>query len=110
MMRDIAKRKYQLSEIKKKRSYYDILGLKRTCSVEEVKRRYRKICLKRHPDKNRAPGAEEAFNVVSEAFPCLSKEESRKEYDAEEEIFRNTCGETDDEVSFRGFGFGRGMI
>ncbi|KAF2317986.1 hypothetical protein GH714_041311 [Hevea brasiliensis] len=68
-------------QIKKKKDYYDILGLEKTCSVEDVRKAYRKLSLKVHPDKNKAPGAEEAFKAVSKAFQCLSNEESRKKYD-----------------------------
>ncbi|XP_043726002.1 chaperone protein dnaJ 49-like [Telopea speciosissima] len=68
-------------EIKKKKDYYRILGLEKECSVEDVRKAYRKLSLKVHPDKNKAPGAEEAFKVVSKAFQCLSDEKSRKRYD-----------------------------
>lgn len=68
-------------QIKKKKDYYEILGLEKTCSVEDVRKAYRKLSLKVHPDKNKAPGAEEAFKAVSKAFQCLSDEESRKKYD-----------------------------
>lgn len=68
-------------EIKKKKDYYDLLGLEKTCSVEDVRKAYRKLSLKVHPDKNKSPGAEEAFKAVSKAFQCLSNEESRKKYD-----------------------------
>ncbi|KAF2310647.1 hypothetical protein GH714_016041 [Hevea brasiliensis] len=68
-------------QIKKKKDYYDILGLEKTCSVEDVRKAYRKLSLKVHPDKNKAPGAEETFKAVSKAFQCLSNEESRKKYD-----------------------------
>ncbi|EOY31035.1 Heat shock protein DnaJ isoform 2 [Theobroma cacao] len=70
-----------VKQIKKKKDYYDILGLEKTCSVEDVRKAYRKLSLKVHPDKNKAPGAEEAFKLVSKAFQCLSNEESRKKYD-----------------------------
>ncbi|XP_059635085.1 chaperone protein dnaJ 49-like [Cornus florida] len=68
-------------EIKRKKDYYEILGLEKSCSVEDVRKAYRKLSLKVHPDKNNAPGAEEAFKAVSKAFQCLSVEESRKKYD-----------------------------
>lgn len=70
-----------VKQIKKKKDYYEILGLEKTCSVEDVRKAYRKLSLKVHPDKNKAPGAEEAFKAVSKAFQCLSNEESRKKYD-----------------------------
>ncbi|KAL2553676.1 Heat shock protein DnaJ [Forsythia ovata] len=70
-----------VKEIKRKKDYYEILGLEKSCSVEDVRKAYRKLSLKVHPDKNNAPGAEEAFKMVSKAFQCLSDEESRKKYD-----------------------------
>ncbi|XP_072954567.1 chaperone protein dnaJ 49-like [Typha angustifolia] len=68
-------------QIKKQKDYYQILGLEKGCTVDDVRKAYRKLSLKVHPDKNKAPGAEEAFKVVSKAFRCLSDEESRKRYD-----------------------------
>ncbi|KAK4433914.1 Chaperone protein dnaJ 49 [Sesamum alatum] len=68
-------------QIKSKKDYYSILGLERSCSVEEIRKAYRKLSLKVHPDKNKAPGSEEAFKKVSKAFKCLSDDESRREYD-----------------------------
>ncbi|CAD6238304.1 unnamed protein product [Miscanthus lutarioriparius] len=63
------------------RDYYQILGLEKDCSVEDVRKAYRKLSLKVHPDKNKAPGAEDAFKAISKAFQCLSDAESRKRYD-----------------------------
>ncbi|KAL7145289.1 hypothetical protein ABFS83_07G071300 [Erythranthe nasuta] len=68
-------------EIKRKKDYYEILGLEKSCSSEDVRKAYRKLSLKVHPDKNQAPGAEEAFKMVSKAFQCLTNEESRRKYD-----------------------------
>lgn len=68
-------------QIKTKKDYYAILGLEKSCSVEEVRKAYRKLSLKVHPDKNKAPGSEEAFKKVSKAFKCLSDDESRRQYD-----------------------------
>ncbi|KAL2340388.1 hypothetical protein Fmac_008328 [Flemingia macrophylla] len=70
-----------IREIKRKRNFYEILGLEKSCTVEDVRKSYRKLSLKVHPDKNKAPGAEEAFKAVSKAFQCLSNEESRRKYD-----------------------------
>lgn len=71
-----------VKEIKRKqKDYYEMLGLEKSCTVEDVRKAYRKLSLKVHPDKNNAPGAEEAFKAVSKAFQCLSNEESRKRYD-----------------------------
>ncbi|KAJ0266329.1 DNAJ heat shock N-terminal domain-containing protein [Hirschfeldia incana] len=68
-------------EIKSKKDYYEILGLGKTCSVEDMRKAYRKLSLKVHPDKNKAPGSEEAFKSVSKAFQCLSDEGARRKYD-----------------------------
>ncbi|XP_072954597.1 chaperone protein dnaJ 49-like [Typha angustifolia] len=68
-------------QIKKQKDYYQILGLEKGCTVEDVRKAYRKLSLKVHPDKNQAPGAEESFKAVSKAFQCLSDDESRKRYD-----------------------------
>nr|CAD1823718.1 unnamed protein product [Ananas comosus var. bracteatus] len=68
-------------QIRIQKDYYQILGVEKGCSVEDVRRAYRKLSLKVHPDKNQAPGAEEAFKAVSKAFQCLSDDESRKRYD-----------------------------
>lgn len=70
-----------IRQINKHKDYYAVLGVEKTCSVEEVRKAYRKLSLKVHPDKNKAPGAEEAFKKVSKAFKCLSEEESRRQYD-----------------------------
>lgn len=70
-----------IREIKRKKDYYEILGLDRSCTVEDVRKAYRKLSLKVHPDKNKAPGAEEVFKAVSKAFQCLNNEESRRRYD-----------------------------
>lgn len=68
-------------QIKSKKDYYSILGVEKSCSVEEIRKAYRKLSLKVHPDKNKAPGAEEAFKKVGKAFKCLSDGDSRKQYD-----------------------------
>ncbi|CAN1824935.1 Chaperone protein dnaJ 49 [Linum perenne] len=68
-------------QINKKKDYYEILGVDKSCTVDDVRKAYRKLSLKVHPDKNQAPGAEEAFKSVSKAFQCLSNEESRNKYD-----------------------------
>ncbi|GAA5979715.1 hypothetical protein JCM11641_004062 [Rhodosporidiobolus odoratus] len=62
-------------------AYYEILELKQECGEGEVKKAYRKLALGLHPDKNLAPGAEEAFKMVSKAFTVLSDPQKRAVYD-----------------------------
>ena len=65
-----------------KRDYYEVLGVTRESSVEEIKKSYRKLALKYHPDKN--PGdaeAEEKFKEAAEAYSVLSDQEKRSRYD-----------------------------
>lgn len=70
-----------IKQINKHKDYYATLGVEKTCSVEEIRKAYRKLSLKVHPDKNKAPGAEDAFKKVCKAFKCLSEEDSRRQYD-----------------------------
>ena len=57
------------------------MSLSRKCTEDEIKKAYKKCSLKVHPDKNRAPKAEEAFKKVSQAFVCLSNPQKRAIYD-----------------------------
>lgn len=65
-----------------KRDYYEILGVSKDASEDEIKRAYKKLAIKHHPDKN--PGdkkAEELFKEAAEAYDVLSKPEKRQQYD-----------------------------
>ena len=63
-------------------NYYDILGISdKQCSEDAIKRSYKKLALKLHPDKCRVRGAEDAFKAVSRAFSCLSDPSKRRSYD-----------------------------
>lgn len=64
-----------------KRDYYEILGLDRNASQEEIKKAYRKLARQYHPDVNKASDAEERFKEVKEAYDVLSDEQKRAAYD-----------------------------
>lgn len=61
--------------------YYDILGVTKSATADEIKRAYRKLALQYHPDRNKTKEAEEKFKEVTKAYEVLSNEEKRKSYD-----------------------------
>ena len=96
-----------------KRDYYDLLGVPRDASVDDIKKAYRKLALQYHPDRNKEAGAEERFKEISEAYAVLSDAEKRKTYDqfghagfderySQEDIFRG--------ADFGEFGFDLGSV
>jgi curved DNA-binding protein len=64
------------------KDYYEILGVSRTASADEIKKAYRKLARQCHPDVNKSPGAEARFKEVNEANEVLCDAEKRKRYDA----------------------------
>jgi curved DNA-binding protein CbpA len=61
--------------------YYEILGVSRDASKEDMKRAYRRLARKYHPDVNKEPGAEDRFKEVNRAYEVLSEPETRARYD-----------------------------
>jgi len=70
-----------VKRVRKCQDYYEILGVSKQATDSELKKSYRKMALQFHPDKNKAPGADEAFKAIGNAFAVLSDAEKRKQYD-----------------------------
>src|ERR687887_1236649 len=64
-----------------KRDYYEVLGVSRTASDDDIKKAYRRLALQYHPDRNNAPEATERFKEATEAYQVLSDSEKRSMYD-----------------------------
>lgn len=99
-----------------KRDYYEVLGVERGADKKEIKKAYRKLAMKHHPDVSDDSESAEKFKEISEAYAVLSDDEKRNTYDqfghagmggySNEDIFRNV---NFDDI-FRGFGFDFGDI
>lgn len=93
--------------------YYSLLGVSRDASKEEIKKSYRKLALKYHPDRNKESGAEEKFKKISEAYAVLSDDDKRRRYDmfgkqafsgySQEDMYRGADFSGFEDL-FRGFG------
>lgn len=94
-----------------RRDYYDVLGVARNASQEDIQRSYRKLARRYHPDVNKDPGAEEQFKEVAEAYDVLSDPDTRRRYDAFGHDFRQVPEGVDPETWARaraGAGAGTG--
>ncbi|MCL1970228.1 MAG: molecular chaperone DnaJ [Candidatus Bathyarchaeota archaeon] len=95
-----------------KRDYYEVLGVQKGASKDQIKDAYRQLALQYHPDRNKEAGAEEKFKEISEAYAVLSDDQKRVQYDrlghasfdqrySQEDIFRGA----DFDSVFRNMGF-----
>src|SRR6267142_6004935 len=64
-----------------KRDYYEVLGVEREATEEQVKKAYRKLAFENHPDRNKADGAEARFKEATEAYEVLRDPDKRAQYD-----------------------------
>ncbi|MDE1761762.1 MAG: DnaJ domain-containing protein [Candidatus Micrarchaeota archaeon] len=100
------------------KDYYHVLGVQKSASADQIKKAYRELALKYHPDRNKDKGAEDRFKEINEAYAVLSDPQKRQQYDmfgaeqfgrsfSEEDIFRGF--NTEDlfrDMFGQGFGFG----
>ncbi|CAL8331630.1 unnamed protein product [Lota lota] len=94
-----------VQRIKRCKDYYEVLCISKEAGDEDLKKAYRKLALKFHPDKNHAPGATEAFKKIGNAYSVLSNPDKRRQYDL-------TGGEepsTPGQAPAGGFDFHRGF-
>ena len=63
------------------KNYYEVLGLNKNASMEEIKKAFRKLAFEYHPDRNKNPGAEDSFKEINEAYQILSDPHKRQSYD-----------------------------
>ena len=83
------------------RDLYEVLGVPRSASVDDIKKAYRKLARQYHPDVNREDGAEDKFKEIAAAYEVLSDEQKRARYDQ-----FGHAGVNPGMGGFEGFGFG----
>lgn len=87
-----------------KRDYYEVLGLSKGASKQEIKKAYRKLAKEYHPDRNKAQDAESKFKEVQEAYDVLSDEQKRAAYDQYGFAGAQAFGSHNGMGGFSGFG------
>lgn len=87
-------------------SYYDVLGVSKQATQDEIKAAYKKLALEFHPDRNSAPGAEERFKKISEAYSVIGNREKRNQYDIAGVTQRMSWGPTQQQQQGFGYPFG----
>jgi len=92
-----------------KRDFYEVLGVSRSAAQDEIRKAYKKLARKFHPDVKPAdPDAEKKFSEITEAYDVLSDEDKRKKYDQFGHGFRGGGGGGSGGSPFQGFGGGAG--
>lgn len=89
------------------RDYYDVLGVSRDATTEQIQHAFRTLARKFHPDVNKDPTAEDRFKEVNEAYHVLSDPETRARYDRFGEDFRHVPEDWEQRATADAGGFGR---